>query len=845
MASYRLLILWAAVCAICAAGRDPRIERAEKAIDAGEYGTAVRLAREARQHCETSGDPTCTGQSYVVEGLAGLYEARYADAETAFQAALSRFEKTQERAKIADTRNNLGAVAFYRGAYAEALSQYQAANATLKGAEKESWYAAAKQLTDGNMAALLQRLGRYRDALDLYRGLGANPSGLSPSEHARLLTNLGALYRRMGDPYKASDQYDAARALLSRDQHADALLGVLKNQGILHVMETGDYATAHRLFAEGRAHAHRSGSAREEMQFRMYAGEALFREGDLAGAEREWRAVLAESERLGTVEEQWKSLHGLGRVALRGGSPKLASERLEVAAKTLESVRGRIAGTSLRLDFLFDKHDVYDDWIEAERRSARTERLVEIMERARARVLRDQVAAAISADPKVEAQLKPVRERIAAAAKRPDGLTARLAAESEYEALEARLQAERLPGAVMAPITHSISWARAELQEGQAALIYWVGKRRSFLLWASQDRSGIADLGPGERAAAGHVNVAMRRLMAGDAGWDNEVTWLLPGIPLWQDTSVRTLSVVLEGALTHVPLDAVRLPDGRRLVERYALSFLPSAAFLRLRPVFHRRAGWPWERQIAAFGDPTPGAKLLPDDERLPNLPGTASELRSIEGTLPGSVLAVTRDEFTHRKVAEEAGKAPMLHIATHAVVDSADPLRSRFLLSDGYFFLSDVWPLRLSGTQLVVLSACQTSEGIQVRGEGAQSLARAFLASGAHAVMSTRWPVEDRATAIWMREFYRHVARGADPAAAMREAKLSFLRRGDAYRDPKFWAAFTMAGQGHQPVPRFLSWNHLLVGSAALLLFGVTVMRLMRFSEAPREEPQPGSHQD
>lgn len=843
-----LLLLCSGHLAILAStpSRDPVIEQAEKAIDAGNYAQAVALARQARVQCEHGNKPRCVAQSYAIDGLAALYEGRYAEAEGSFQNALSRFERLHEQSSIADTFNNLGAVAFYRGSYAEALKHYTAASNLLKGAESEKWYESARQLTDGNIAALLQRLGRYREALDLYRRIGASPGGLSASERARVLTNLGALYRRLGDPYKASDTYDSARALLSKEAHADALLGVLKNQGILHVMETGDYAAAHRLFAEGRKRAIRSASARESMQFRMYEGETLFREGRIALAGEEWRSVLAESRRLGTVEEEWKALHGLGRVEMREGHPDLAAQRFEEAATLLESVRGRIAGASLRLDFLFDKQDVYDDWIEAERRQGRNARLLEIAERSRARQLLDQASTAITRSREADAQLRPIREKIGTLARSPDGLLERLKLEVEYDRAEAKFRAQRLPG--LRDFDRSsvtVDSLRRRLKPGEGILIYWIGKRRSFLRWISPGQDGIAELGPGERSAAGHVALAGKRLVSGDAGWENEIGWLLPPIPLWRDASVHRLWVVLDGVLSHVSLDALHLPDGPRLVERFSVSVLPAAAFLRIQPSSPAPVGWPWQRQMIAFGDPAPGTMLLPADRNLPSLPGAADELRSLQAILPGGTLTASRNDLTRQRLIAAAPSAPLMHLATHAIVDPADPARSRFLLTDGYLFAGDIPSLQLTATQLVTLSACQTEEGLEVRGEGAQGLGKAFLAAGARAAVSTRWAVEDRATALWMRLFYRHLSSGDPPAKAMQEAKRSFLLRRDAYREPRYWAAFTLIGDGHSPVTRYFSWSELLAAVGALTLFLLTVFRLSRFSARSAEPPPPASHPD
>ncbi|MEK7407515.1 MAG: CHAT domain-containing protein [Acidobacteriota bacterium] len=96
----------------------------------------------------------------------------------------------------------------------------------------------------------------------------------------------------------------------------------------------------------------------------------------------------------------------------------------------------------------------------------------------------------------------------------------------------------------------------------------------------------------------------------------------------------------------------------------------------------------------------------------------------------------------------------------------------------------------------LVVLSACQTGLGKLVRGEGMIGLTRAVLYAGSPRVVVSLWEVNDLATAVFMAAFYGAMRRGAGPAAALRKAKLSFLRSDTpAYRHPYFWAPFVLTG--------------------------------------------------
>ena len=108
---------------------------------------------------------------------------------------------------------------------------------------------------------------------------------------------------------------------------------------------------------------------------------------------------------------------------------------------------------------------------------------------------------------------------------------------------------------------------------------------------------------------------------------------------------------------------------------------------------------------------------------------------------------------------------------------------------------MNDIYNLKLPA-ELVVLSACQTGLGQEVRGEGLMGLTRAFLYAGAARVVVSLWSVNDRATADLMAGLYRRMLRdGHRPSAALREAQLE-MRKQKRWQSPYYWAAFVQMGE-------------------------------------------------
>ncbi|MGH9903378.1 MAG: CHAT domain-containing protein, partial [Pyrinomonadaceae bacterium] len=113
----------------------------------------------------------------------------------------------------------------------------------------------------------------------------------------------------------------------------------------------------------------------------------------------------------------------------------------------------------------------------------------------------------------------------------------------------------------------------------------------------------------------------------------------------------------------------------------------------------------------------------------------------------------------------------------------------------DGFLRMHEIYNLRLPA-EVVVLSACQTGLGKEVRGEGLVGLTRGFMYAGAERVVASLWQVDDLATAQLMKSFYRGMLKdGLRPAAALRAAQLEMMRQ-KRRSAPYFWAGFVIQGE-------------------------------------------------
>jgi CHAT domain-containing protein len=142
-------------------------------------------------------------------------------------------------------------------------------------------------------------------------------------------------------------------------------------------------------------------------------------------------------------------------------------------------------------------------------------------------------------------------------------------------------------------------------------------------------------------------------------------------------------------------------------------------------------------------------------------------------------------------------------HFATHAIVDASRPDLSGLVLApatvpapraDGVLRIAEIYDLDFD-VDLAVLSGCSTAAGTLVAGEGAESLARAFIHAGAARVIASLWPVDDRATAEFMQAFYASLLHGhRSPARALAAAQAALAAR-PRWAHPYYWGGFVLAG--------------------------------------------------
>jgi len=803
----------------------------------GEYQRALESHRQALALQRELADPA--SESIALNNIATAYTGlgEFQKALDAYIAALDINRSLDNRRSVAINLNNIAWVHDSFGDRQRALKVYQEALEIIRSVKDQRTIAAILN----NIAEIYANLGDYRKAVELHNE--ALPLrrvvGYADGE-ANSLTNLGKAYAKLGQTEKARDHFERAMAIHRTSGNLYMMLRTLRNLGALERQAGGhqqalpylDEAlqvsrTIHDRTGEAEALTELARLERDRGNFaevHARAADALsaFESVRLAVASPTLRASFFASAR----DAQELDIEALMRLHAErpgegfGAAALLASERGK--ARSLLELLGE-AGAEIRRGVdaaLLDRERELEQLI-----SAKAERQTRLLTG------------------------KHTDAEAAASEKELDALTV------ELDQIQSRIR-ETSPqyAALTQPATLNLREIQTKLLDGDTVLLeYALGTEKSFL-WAVTPSSidtfelptrleiesvakRVYDLltarnqkPPKETAAARVTRIRQtdEAYVAAAAKASN----ILLG-PVVSRIADKRLLIVGEGVLLYLPFAA--LPEPGKpvpLIVNHEIITAPSASVVAvLRQETADRKQSP--KTLAVLADPVFSADDARVAQQKTKTNATTKEIASVEtirsATDPG-LQDFVRLRFSRNEAEEIARFAPaeatlkfldfdasrdtvlmtdlglyrIVHFATHSLLNNQHPELSGVVLSlvdragrpqNGFLRLYDIYNLRLR-SDLVVLSACRTALGSEIKGEGLIGLTRGFLYAGAPRVVATLWNIDDRSTAEVMKRFYEGMlARRERPAAALRAAQIA-MWRSKGWDAPYYWAAFTLQGE-------------------------------------------------
>ncbi|HLW84569.1 MAG TPA: CHAT domain-containing protein [Candidatus Sulfotelmatobacter sp.] len=679
-----------------------------------------------------------------------------------------------------------------------------------------------------------------------YRGLGDLDSALKCAQEAlpvlhdaglpneaTALQNIGHVYRDKGEFQKAIDYYQQALKLFEGRGNRRAIAQDLTDTGEAS-LKLGQTSQALETWGKALPIAHAAGDRILEASVLTGIARAHIEEGKLEEAQTALDSALAMTETLRTA---WVG----------------ADMRSFYSA----TVRDRY---QLQIELLMRQHRDAQAFEASERARARSllellsESRADIRQGVDAALL--EWERSLEADLRVKSEQR-IRSQNAALEKDLEDLTVQYReVEAQIRTRSPRYAALTQPQPLtLGEIQKQLLDPDTLLLEyslGEERSFLWTVTRDSFHSYELQARSKLetaarsayAEMSASQPSGGGTQNaaLALSRMLLG---------------PIASDLGKKRLVVVSEGALQYIPFAA--LPElsksGEPLIADHEIVSLPSASTVALLrretegrtaapklamvladPVFSRddprvaQSGSAVESKVAngKTADPkTPDRKTStqnnstqetsePDnlersakDSGLPIFDRLRASRREAETIVElagkgNAVEALDFDSSRETATSEALGQYRIVHIATHGLLNSRNPELSGLVFSlvdrqgkpqNGFLEAQEIYNLKL-GADLVVLSACQTALGKEIRGEGLVGLTRGFMYAGVPRVVASLWKVPDQATTELMQKFYRGILQqGLQPAAALRAAQFSMWKE-SRRSAPYYWAGFTLQGE-------------------------------------------------
>ncbi|MFN6568047.1 CHAT domain-containing tetratricopeptide repeat protein [Dendronalium sp. ChiSLP03b] len=792
--------------------------------DLGEPQKALEYFQQALLLKRQMGDKA--GEAITLNNIGNVYlnSGEPQKALDYFHQSLPLRQQVGDKPGEARTLNNIGFVYLNLGEKQKALDYFRQCLLLYQQIEDKL----AESRTLNNIGTVYLDSGEKQKALDYFqRSLALKRQIGDKIGEANTLNNIGFVYLNLGEKQKALDYFQQSLPLFQSVENKLGLAANLNNIGLVY-LNSREQQKALDYFQKSLPLYQQAGNREGEAQTLYNIASVQRDRGNLNAALTQIKIVI------NIVEDQ---------------RTKIRSQELRTSYfATVQDYY------QLYIDLLMQLHKQqpsqgYDALALQTSERARARSLLELLNEANTDIRQ-------GIEPKLISQERNLQQQLDTLEKRRIQLLSGNHTAAQLQALETETeelleQYQQLKAQIRATSPHYAALTQpqplslAEIQqqvldEDTLLLEYSLGEKRSYL-WAVTNKN-ITSYELPKRA---DIEAAVKKFrqeittpyLSHSPSMDALSQLILS--PVAQQLKKKRLAIVSDGALQYVPFTAVNTPNlpensnYQPLLLNHEIITLPSASTVAILRREHKERKSA-SKTLVVLADPVFSSK----DERLQGkipvsrplvaqsnldsvnltraakdsdinferLRFTRQEAEQILALVPASQSKQAVDFTASRTTAtsDELSQYRMVHFATHGILNSKHPELSGIVLSlfdelgrpqNGFLRLHDVFNLNLQA-ELVVLSACKTGLGEEVKGEGLVGLTRAFMYAGSPRVVVSLWSVDDQATSELMKTFYEKMLKtGLKPAAALRAAQIEIWRTQD-YTAPYYWAAFTLQGE-------------------------------------------------
>jgi CHAT domain-containing protein/Flp pilus assembly protein TadD len=705
----------------------------------GHIDAAEQALLEAQRQCP---DGSLCAEVSGARGTVDMAKGDFDDAERQFQASLAGARLSNNQFLQTQSLVNLGYAALAEEHYEDALARFGDASALARSIGAKL----ALEKIVGNIGWIYYKTGDFQRSLINDKEAQRQAAELgAPIDQVHWLDNAGLSEYQLGNLDAARSLYEQALALAQSIQNQELMLDARLDLGSL-LLQLGNPNAAEVHVREANRIATLIGHDRKALEPTLLNALLLDAKGDKQGATKQLLDVEGHASAVPSLK--WVAESELARIYAKTGRPTNADEWYRRSIDTLQRQRSSLSSVEAALPFLANGNDLYIPYTEFLIRQHRPDEALSVIDESRAESLADGLHLS-------QPQHGPQSKNLNA------------------KSIAARLQA--------------------------TILVYSVRPKTSYLWVITPSRQQFYSLSGGETIAP-LIQAHTKAILASKDVLRQQAA---PGQSLYNELVKPAENLIKKGgkvfivgddALSSLNFETLQTPgeDSHYWIEDVTIT---NAKSLQLLSVSQPKEPRYADRRILLMGDP-----VYRKDEYA-ELPNASTEITKIASHFS----ADRRTVFTGAQASPEAyqlsqaGQFSYIHFVAHATANMNSPLDSAVVLSRDHddattykLYARDILKQNLHA-DLVTVSACYGSGLRNYSGEGLVGLAWAFLRAGSHHVIGAMWEVSDVSTPLLMDDLYSELARGSQPDAALRSAKLAMIHSDGVFRKPLYWAPFQL----------------------------------------------------
>ncbi|MCI0618428.1 CHAT domain-containing protein, partial [bacterium] len=800
----------------------------------GDFDRALEFHDRAIQIAEKIKNTRILATSIGGRGLIYWHQGNLQKALEDFNHCTTLFEQLGSQGSLAINYLNLGSVQMDLGNYREAQELLQK-SLEMAIEQRDRGLEGACMTTLGGLHS---DLGEYDLAIDyLKKSVRIAQEIGEKREQAFGLRDIGEIFERTEKYPQALEYYQKDYRLSEEIGEKKGIGRGLSDIGVIYA-KLGKHDLAMQQYVKALDILESIGNKQGIGRTLMRIGYEQHQKVEMDKAEETLMKSVLVLREVGDPQLLWPALHKLGIVYRDTNRKTEAIKHMKEAVDLIEKVRNEIQLPEQKSGFLEDKLEVYEDLLQLLLSEGNISEAFEYAQRSKARAFLDLLAESrINPEAGLDQELLDQKRKLVtqlvsiekSLQKEFDKETADLAVIRKLETrrngiddqyskliLDIRNSNPRFAD-LQYPVPLKLTEAQALLDVDTVLLEYFVGKNHSVVFEISNKDVRVHPI-VGEAQLSKLIQALREELQKPEtvlelteqshsryvkSASDLYFKLMKPAEADFQ--SKRRILIAPDGSLNYLPFECLLMKkinsssmDFRSLpylATKFEIEHVPSASVLS---ALHKNVQNTVSAQKALLAIAVPSADTAVDSP----LRFAKSEVESIAHFFASSdVTLLIGNQATEENMKRlELNQYRNLHFASHGLINEARPQLSALVLSassngkeDGYLTMREVFDLNLHA-DLVVLSACKTGLGPQVRGEGVTGLYRAFLCAGTSSVLVSLWNVNDRSAADLMTAFYRNMEKdGMSKSAALKQARMEMIRKG--YSHPYYWSTFILIG--------------------------------------------------